>query len=319
MTRYVLRRIAHAAIVVWAAYTITFLLLYVLPSDPVAIMMATANQDGASSGGDAAEQRAVLEAKYGFDQPVYVQYATLLFRALSGDFGSSIASGRTVLDEIGAALPGTLQLAGLGLAFGLVLGVLIAIVANLTRSRRLSRFLFAVPPFVAAVPTFLIALLLLQLFAFEFRLVPSRGSDGFAALILPAATLGIAISAPIAQVLGGGIRQTLREPFVDVLRTKGLSRWGIQIGHVLRNASIPALTILALIVGSVFSGAVIIETVYSRAGIGRLLQQSVDRQDIPIVQAIVIVSALAYALVNLAADLVHPLVDPRIRRAAAAH
>lgn len=312
---YIAKRVSYAVLVVWAAYTVTFVLLYVLPADPISIMLAGSGES--DPGRISPEERAVLEAKYGFDQPVVVQYLVLLGRALTGDLGTSIQSGRPVTEDIGVALPHTIALAALGIFFGLLFGAAIAIFANLTRSRLLGNLLFSVPPFIAAVPSFLIALLLLQLGAFNLRLFPSRGNEGFESLILPALTLGIAISATIGQILGKGIHDTLREPFVGVLRTKGLSRTAIQLGHVLKNAAIPTLTIVALIVGGVFSGAVLTETVYSRVGIGRLLQTSVNYQDIPVVQALVILSALAYAIVNLAIDLIYPLVDPRIRRVAA--
>lgn len=313
MLLYIIRRSAFAVFVVWAAYTITFALLYLLPADPVSIMLSGASD---SSAGATDADRAVLAAKYGFDQPVVVQYATLLWGALHGDLGTSIQSGKPVVDEIGAVLPQTLQLAAVGFAFGIVIGVVIAILANLTTTRAASQFFFSIPPFLASIPTFLIALVLIQVFAFGLGWFPSRGTDGFSALILPGLTIGLAVSAAIAQVLGKGIQTALREPFVDVLRTKGVSRWGIQFGHVLKNAAIPALTIVALVFGGIFAGAVITETVFSRAGLGRLLQSSVNAQDIPVVQAIVIIAAIAYAGVNLAVDLLYPLVDPRIRRVA---
>lgn len=315
MIRYIVQRVAYAVLVVWAAYTATFVLLYVLPADPISIMLAGTGSDG---GRVTEEDRAVLEARFGFDQPVAVQYVTLLVRALAGDLGTSIQSSRPVVEELANALPHTLQLASLGVLFGVVIGAGIAILANYTRSRVIANVLFSAPPFIASVPTFLIALLVLQAFSFDLRLFPSRGNEGFEALLLPALTLGIAISATIGQLLAKGIHTTLREPFVDVLRAKALSRWSIQIGHVLKNAAIPTLTVLALIVGGVFSGAVVIETVFSRVGVGRLLQSAVNAQDIPLVQAIVILSAAAYALINLAVDLIYPIVDPRIRRPAAA-
>ncbi|MFT4306331.1 MAG: ABC transporter permease, partial [Microbacterium sp.] len=313
MIGYIAKRVSYAVIVVWAAYTATFVLLYVLPADPVSIMLA--GSEGSTSA--TAEERATLEAQFGFDKPVVVQYVVLLGRALTGDFGISVQSQAPVADEIAQALPQTVQLALLGIVFGLILGTGIAVAANLTRSRALGNLLFSVPPLVASVPPFLIALLILQVFSFELGLFPSRGNDGIGSLILPALTLGIAISATIAQLLAKGIHDSLSQPFVDVLRAKGLSRWGIQIGHVLKNAAIPTLTVLALLVGGIFSGAVVIETVFSRVGVGRLLQSAVETQDIPVVQALVILSAFAYAIVNLAVDLTYPLLDPRIRRVAA--
>ncbi|MDR3360579.1 MAG: ABC transporter permease [Bifidobacteriaceae bacterium] len=315
MLKYVAQRLASAVFVVWAAFTATFVLLYALPSDPVSLML---NTNTISEGGPAtAADQAALEAKYGFDQPVAVQYVMLLGRAVRGDFGVSIQTGRAVSAEIATALPATVQLAGLGLAIGVALGIALAVAANLVRSRAARQFFFSLPPLIASVPGFLVALMLLQGFAFGLGAFPSRGTGGLSHLVLPALTIGIGASAGFGQVLGRGIRDELDAPFVEVLRTRGFTRTRIQLGHVFKNAFIPSLTMIGMAVGGVFAGAVVTETVFARLGLGRLLRDAVDSQDIPVVQALVVLAAAAYALVNLVVDLLYPALDPRLRRVAA--
>ncbi|WP_454932511.1 ABC transporter permease [Actinomyces oricola] len=316
MSRYILKRLGHALLVIWGAFTLTFLLLYALPSDPVSILLAAS---GAMGGGAAtAADRAAIAARYGLDQPLWKQYLDSLTGILHGDLGTSVSSGLPVSTELAQAIPSTLELALAGLAIGIVLGTLIAVAANLTRSRRLHRLLLTVPPLLASVPSFWLALVLMQVVCFQLGWLPSRGDGGLSHLVLPALTLGLGSSTGFAQVLARGIAQSLREPYVTELRAKGLSRWSIQVGHVLRNAFLPCLTMLGTAVGGLFAGAVITETVYSRAGVGRLLQQAVGEQDMPVVLVLVLLAATTYALVNLAVDLLYPRLDPRLRPAVVA-
>ncbi|BDZ51420.1 peptide ABC transporter permease [Frondihabitans sucicola] len=314
MLRYISRRVVYAVFVVWAAYTVTFLLLYQLPSDPVSIMLGGAGGEVAANA--SAAQKAHLAHEYGFDKPAVVQYFVLLVRAFHGDFGQSVQSHVPVAQLIAEALPSTLAISSLGLLFALVIGVAIAVGANFTRNAFLRGLLFSLPPLTASFPTFWVGLVLLQVFSFRLGWFPAVGNGGFASVVLPALALAIPGAAAYAQVLGRGIEKTLREPFIDVVRAKGAQRARVHLGHALRNATIPALTLVGLTVGGIFAGAVVTETVFSRQGLGRLLQASVNTQDIPVVQMLVLVSAVAFAIVNLVVDLVYPLVDPRIARPA---
>lgn len=317
MTRYVLRRVGYAVLVVWAAYTITFLLLFSLPSDPVALMLAGgAGGEVQSDVNDSA--RAALEAEYGFDQPLIVQYFVLLWRAVSGDFGTSIQYGQSVAQVIGQYLPETLKLAALALLFSLALGFSVAILANYTRSNALRTALFSLPPLAASFPSFWVGLTLLQLFSFSLGWFPAVGNEGFGSLVLPAIALAIPGAATYAQVLGRGLEKTLEAPFIEIVRAKGARRARVHLLHAFRNAIIPTLTLVGLTIGGIFAGVVVTETVFSRNGLGRLLQAAVNTQDIPVVQALVVLSAFAFAIVNLAVDLIYPLIDPRITRRAAA-
>lgn len=310
MTRYLLRRAAQAIVVLWAAFTVSFVILYLLPSDPIAIML---NPGGAGNYVDPVKA-AQLRAEYGFDKPVVVQYLTLLGNYLRGNLGRSIQSGAPVGSAIGHALPQTLQLAGSAFVLALVCGVTLALLATYTRSRWLRQFLLALPPLAVSVPSFWLGLMLLQLFSFRWALFPAVGNQGLATLVLPAITLALPTGAVIAQVLAKSLSATLRQPYIDTARAKGADRFRVTLRHALRNAVIPALTMVGLIVGSLLAGTVVVETVFSRDGIGRLTATAVTDQDIPLVQGLVMLSAAAFVAVNLAVDLAYPLIDPRIAR-----
>jgi peptide/nickel transport system permease protein len=313
MTRYLIRRAAQAIFVLWAAFTASFVILYLLPSDPIAIML---NPGGTGNYVDPAKA-AALEAEYGFDKPVVVQYVTLLGNYLRGDLGRSISSGAPVTSAIGHALPQTLQLAGLALALAVVSGVSVAVVAAYTRSRWLRQSLLTLPPLAVSIPSFWVGLMLLQVFSFHWALFPAIGNQGFSSLVLPAITLALPTAAVIAQVLAKSLTTTWQQPYIETARAKGADRWRITMHHALRNATIPTLTMVGLIIGSLLAGTVVVETVFSRDGIGRLTATAVTNQDIPLVQGLVMLSAVIFVVVNIAVDLAYPLIDPRIARVAA--
>ncbi|MCM6772624.1 ABC transporter permease [Nocardia sp. CDC159] len=309
MTRYAIVRVLQAVAVLWAAFTVSFAVLYLLPGDPVEL---AAN----ATPGTPVDPAAIAEmrARYGLDQPVWQQYWTALAHAVRGDLGRSIGTGQSVTGAIGAALPSTLGLAALTLLLAVGFGGVLAVTAAYTERRWLRGLLTALPPMGAAAPTFWVGLLLLQLFSFRLRLFPAFGGTGFEGAVLPAITLAVPVGAVIAQVLYSSLIQTWRQPFVAVAFAKGASRRWVQARHVLRPALAPALTIAGVWVGTVLAGSVVVETVFSRAGIGRLTQTAVLDQDIPVVQGIVVCSALVFVVVNLVVDLVLPLFDPRIVR-----
>ncbi|WP_067696175.1 ABC transporter permease [Nocardia jejuensis] len=310
MRRYVIGRILQAAGVLWAAFTLSFLVLFALPSDPVAIAA-----DSAPGTPVDAAAVAELRARYGFDQPIWVQYWNALSHAVRGDLGHSIGTGQSVTGALGDALPSTLALASLALTLAVLGGSALALIAAYTERPWLRGVLTALPSVGAAMPTFWVGLILLQVFSFRLKLVPAFGGTSFSATVLPAVTLAIPVGAVIAQVLYASLANTWRQPFVEVAFAKGASRWWVQLRHVLRPASGAALTVTGLWVGTVLAGSVVVETVFSRGGIGRLTQEAVLRQDIPVVQGIVTFAALVFVTVNLLIDLVQPVLDPRVARA----
>ncbi|MEV6364985.1 ABC transporter permease [Nocardia asteroides] len=308
MLRYVGSRVLQALWVLWAAFTLSFVVLYLLPADPVSM---AADGGGVGTPVDRAAI-AELQARYGLDKPLWEQYVTALGNAVTGDLGRSISTGAPVTQTIGDVLPATLGLAALALVFATLGGTALAFAATYTRRPWLRDTLAALPPLGVSVPTFWTGLILLQLFSFRLHWFPAFGGTGLRGALLPALTLALPIGAVIAQVLAAGLAQTWRQPFTEVALAKGASRWWVQRRHVARLASVPAFTIAGVLVGTMLAGSVVVESVFARAGVGRLTQTSVLNQDIPVVQGVVLLSALIFVLVNLAVDLLYPLLDPRI-------
>ncbi|WP_198664432.1 ABC transporter permease [Jiangella endophytica] len=308
---YVLRRFGYFAVVVLAVYTLAFLLLYALPSDPVAVML---DRRSSGAGGSTPEQIAELRERYGLDEPLLVRYAGMFGRLLGGDLGVSFQSGQPVRDALGAVAPNTLALAGAALLIALPLSALLALVTSWRAGGVVHRLLVNVPAFIAAIPAFWLGLLLLQVFSFSLRWVPPAGGTGLAGLVLPAVALALPVSAALTAVLMRSLDDVQRAPFVTLLSARGLRWRRVYLAHVARNALLPFLTLAGLTVGGVMAGTVITETVFSRSGLGRLLVSSVEVQDAPVVLAIAVFGAVVFAGMNLVIDLLYPLLDPRIRR-----
>ncbi|MFF2370692.1 ABC transporter permease [Agromyces sp. NPDC058110] len=312
MARYVLLRLLQAVGVLWAAYTVSFLVLYALPGDPVTLLA------GADATDITPAQLDALRAQLGLDRPLIVQYLDQLGAVLRGDLGTSIVTGRPVTAILGEALPPTVAISAFALVIAVIAGAGIAIAANVTRHRWLADVLLGLPPLGVAVPAFWFGLMLIQWFSFTVPIFPAVGDRGFVSLVLPAITLALPTGATIAQLLSKSLSNTLREPYVDTAWAKGASRARVHLGHALKNAALPALTVTGLIVGQLLSGTVVTETVFSRPGIGRVTASAVQQQDVPVVQGVVLIAAIAFVLANLAVDLVAPLLDPRIVTSGAA-
>ncbi|MFF2329559.1 MULTISPECIES: ABC transporter permease [unclassified Streptomyces] len=313
LIRYLGRRVLHALLVMWAAFTVSFFILYIVPGDPIAAMLGP--EALASS---TPEQLDALRAEYGTDKPVLAQYGLQLLHLVQGDLGHSFNNGQPISHMLSAAFPSTLTLASSALALALIGGVGLAVAANFTRSDRLRGLLLMLPPIAVSMPTFWVGLMLLQFVSFRMGLLPAVGGEGVEGLVLPAVTLAIPIGAVIAQVLSRSLQTTLAEPYVEVLRAKGAGRLRIHFGHALRNAAIPALTATGVLVGGLFGGSVLVETVFARNGLGLTAATAVSNKDIPVVQGVVLVTALVFVLSSLVVDLLYPLIDPRIRLTTAA-
>lgn len=301
-------RVGQAALVLWAAFTLSFLILYALPSDPVSIML---NQSGEQNVVDA-QQVAALRAEYHLDQPLATQYAIALGRALQLDLGRSIQTGQPVVPALWQALPATAALSLVALGLSLLAGVSLALAATLSRWRWLRDALLGLPAVAVSLPTFWLGLLLLQWLSFGWHWFPAMGNRGWASMVLPALTLAIPTSAVIAQVLARSLAAVGSQPFIEVLRAKGLGRIQVVLHHSLHNALVPVLSLSGVIVGNLLAGSVVTETVFSREGIGRLAQAAVSVQDIPMVQGVVLLAALIFVSVNLLVDALYPLLDPRL-------
>ncbi|QJU40825.1 ABC transporter permease [Serratia marcescens] len=312
MKRYLAGRIGQAALVLWAAFTLSFILLQVLPGD--AILIKFQNPDMGLSPAQIADMRAA----YGADVPLWRQYLHTLGSVLHGDLGFSMQAGVPVTALLAANLPATLQLAVLGFAVALLLALIIAFVSNLIGFGWLRSALQMLPSLFVSVPTFWLGIVLIQLFSFRLKLIPIINPGEWQGVILPIATLALPISAPLAQILIRSIDAVQTQPFVAVARAKGASRSGVLWRHVARNAMLPALTIAGMLFGELIAGALITETVFGRSGLGQLTQQAVVNQDVAVLQAIVLISAAAFVIINLLVDLLFPLLDPRLKTQAGA-
>ncbi|ATM77925.1 peptide ABC transporter permease [Serratia fonticola] len=312
MLKYLSGRTGQALLVLWAAFTLSFILLQVLPGD--AILIKFQNPDMGLSPAQIADMRAA----YGADIPLWQQYLHTLGNFLRGDLGYSIQNGVPVSALLAANLPATLQLAVLGFTLALLLALVIAFVSNLIGFGWLKSALQSLPALFVSVPTFWLGIVLIQIFSFRLKLVPIINPGEWVGLLLPIATLAIPISAPLAQILIRSIDSVQTQPFVAVARAKGASRSGVLWRHVARNAMLPVLTIAGILFGELIAGALITETVFGRSGLGQLTQQAVVNQDMAVLQAVVMISAAAFVFLNLLVDLLFPLLDPRLKTYAGA-
>ncbi|MDX5627553.1 MULTISPECIES: ABC transporter permease [unclassified Brenneria] len=307
MNRYLTVRLGQALIVLWAAFTLSFILLQALPGDSVLIKFQNPEL------GLSADQIAQLRLAYGSDVPVLTQYFHAINSLLHGDFGISLQSGVPVGELLAENVPSTLLLASLGLLAAILLAFLIAGLSFLSPFQRLRATLQSLPSLFISVPTFWLGIVLIQVFSFKLGLIPVINPGEWEGLILPTLTLALPISAPLAQILMRSIEHVQTQPFVAVARAKGASRLGVLWRHVIGNALLPTITVAGLLLGELLAGALVTETVFGRSGLGQLTQEAVNTQDSSVLQAIVVISAAAFVIINLLIDLLYPLLDPRLK------
>ncbi|AHW65347.1 ABC transporter permease [Corynebacterium glyciniphilum] len=317
--QHLLLRVVYGLIIIWAAWTLTFLILYVLPGDPVATMLSGSGQVDASP-----EEIEELRQQYGLDKSLPGQYLAALGGLLTGDLGTSYMTGETVTASLAETLPTTLQLAVTALVIGGVVGTALAVAAvaaTTSRSPRLRRLgdgLAGLPVLGVSLPIFWIGLIMLQIFSFQLGWVPALGSTGIAGLILPAITLATPVAAHVGQVLQRSLTASWQQQFTTTFRAAGYSTPRLLTTHALRASLGPVLAIGGVLTGQLLSGTVVVETVFTRNGLGRLLVTSVTSQDIPVVLGVVTVSAVIFVIVNIVTDLLLPVVDARTRVSAPA-
>ncbi|MCF6691220.1 ABC transporter permease [Raoultella terrigena] len=307
MSHYLLSRLGQGILVLWAAFTLSFVLLQVLPGD--AVLIKFQNPDLGLSPAQIAEMRLA----YGADSPLWRQYLHSLQAMLSGDFGYSLQAGIAVNALLASNLPQTLSLALPAFIAAIALAFTLAFAARLPGLRWLSNALQSLPVLFISLPTFWLGIALIQLFSFQLRWIPVINPSPLQGLILPIIAVAVPISAPLAQILLRSMDQVAAQPFVAVARAKGMSETGVLWRHVIGNALLPVLNIAGLLLGELIAGALITETVFGRGGLGQLTQQAVNNQDIAVLQAVVMISALGFVLINLLVDLLMPLFDPRLK------
>lgn len=307
MYKYLANRTGQAVVVLWAAFTASFILLQLLPGDAILIKFLNPEL------GLGPQEVADIRAAYGADQPVWQQYWHTLSGFLTGHFGYSVQAGVPVSQGLATSLPPTLRLASLGFVLALVLAVVLAFVAQLAPWRWLRNALQALPSVFVSVPVFWLGIMLIQLVSFRLGWIPVINPGRWQGLILPTLTLAIPIAAPLAQILLRNIDEVMTQPFVAVARAKGAGKVWVLSRHVARNAVLPMLTMAGVLFGELLAGAVVTEAVFGLNGLGSLTQQAVGNQDTAVLQAVVVISATAFVLINLAVDFLYPLFDPRLR------
>lgn len=304
---YVAGRIGQAILVLWLTYTIVFVAIQLLPSDPITIFLST----DAPADPELVER---LRSHYGYDLPWYEQYVRQLANLARGELGFSISTGQPVLVRIGEVVGSTLLLATTALVFGVLFSVAVAAGAYLVRASRLNALIVAIPSVLAAVPVFWLGIIVLIVFSFQLQILPLFPDGSLISLLIPAAVLAIPVSAPLMQVLLTSVRESGTLPFVQTARAKGLSPRRVFVHHVLRASLAPAVAVLGIVIGALVAGSVITETVFSRPGLGNVLLKGVIAQDVPLVQGLVILTTLVVVLTALVIDLLLPALDPRMLR-----
>jgi len=303
--KYVGRRLLQAVFVLWLAATLVFFALQAAPGDPAQTLLA-------ASGATPAEI-AAQRARLGLDGPLPLQYLRYLTELMRGSLGRSWLHGRSVRWMILEQLPPTAELAVAATAVGGVLGLTLGVLAAVRRSTWLDAVTTALAVVGLSTPTYWSGLLAILFFSLRLKWLPSAGEGGLRHLALPALVLGFALSGSIARMVRSRVVEVLGAPFVLAARARGLSPRRVLLVHVLRAALGPALAVTALQFGFLLGGAVVTESVFTRRGLGRLAVEAILWQDLPVVRGVALVGALAYVLVNLAADLIQTWLDPRLR------
>lgn len=304
--RYVVGRITQAVVVLWLAYTLTFVAITLLPSNP--IDMFAADDTGVF------DPRTVEQMKlyYGYDHGVLQRYFIELSHVVRGNLGYSMSTGQTVTQTIGEAAFPTLRLTVTAFAAAVLIAAAIVSTATLTSRRWLRSSVVLLPPLFAAAPVFWVGIVVLNVLSFRLGWISAFPDGTFLSILVPSLVLGLPLSAAMTQVLLKSVDTVLESDFVDVVRAKGAGKHWVFWRHVVRNAAGPGLTVAGTVLGTLVGGAVVTETVFARAGIGRVLQTAVSQQDVSLVQGFILIIAGVYVVVNLVIDLLYPALDPRI-------
>ena len=304
MTRYLLRRIVMTIPVLLGVATLVFSLIHLVPGDPAQAMLG----EGASP-----QDIAALSNRLGLDQPLPVQYARFMWGLGHGDLGISLRTGRPVSVSILERMPATAELATAAMLVAVLLAIPLGVAAAVWHDTPIDHGAMAAALIGVSMPNFWLGPLLAIVFAVQLGWLPVSGRGTIAHLVLPAVTLGAALAAILARMTRTSLLEELREPYVAAARARGVSRGGAVWRHALRNSLAPVVTIIGLQLGSVLTGTIITETIFSWPGVGRLLIQSISFRDYPLVQGCILLIAVTYVAVNVLTDVVYGWLDPRVR------
>ena len=304
MLRFLARRVLLTIPVLLGVATLVFLLIHLIPGDPVRTML-----------GESAPEESVTElrGRLGLDKPLYLQYATYLKDLARGDLGKSLRTNEPVSAAVASRVPATFELALASMIVAILIGIPLGVIAAVGRGTFVDHLATTFALVGISMPAVWLGPLLAIIFAVELGWLPVSGRGTFAQLVLPALTLGAPLAAVLARMTRASVIDELRELYVTAARARGVSRARAVVRHAFRNSLIPIVTVLGLQVGVVLTGAVITETIFAWPGVGRLLIQSIGFRDYPLVQGCILLIAVTYVSVNLLTDLAYGFLDPRIR------
>ena len=311
VSRFIARRLITTLVVLAIVSLMSFSIMHLVPGDPAAVL--------AGVGADA-DQIATIRTEFGLDQPLPVQMLRWYAGLAHGDLGQSVLLGTSVVSAIESRLPVTLSLTIFALIVSVVLGLLAGIVAALNRNRWPDRLVMGVSVLGISMPSFWLGLLLILLFAVQWRLLPAGGYVAFSqnplgwleSIVLPGIAMAMLQVGYLARVTRAALVDVLDQDFIRTADAKGLPRWMVIGKHALGNALLPVLTVVGIVVSLMLSGSVVIETVFSLPGLGRLMATAILSRDYPVIQGTLLLTAAVFTLVNLGVDLLYMLVDPRI-------
>ena len=304
MLKYLIRRLYLLIPVVLGVSTLVFLIIHLIPGDPVILML-----------GESALPANIesLRNELGLNQPIYFQYGTFILNTFRGNFGRSITTNKPVIDVISGRFPATMQLALGAIIVMLLISLPLGIISAYKKDTVIDNGSRIFALLGISIPNFWLGPLLIILFCDKLGLLPGSGKGGIESMILPSITLGLGMAAIITRMVRGSLLEVINENYIVTARAKGLRESNVIIRHALKNAFLPVVTIVGLQFGSLLSGAIITESVFDWPGIGTLTIEAINRRDYPMVQGCIFVISMCYVIVNLATDLIYGFLDPRIR------
>lgn len=304
MTRYIIKRILYMIPVILGVTLLVFFIMHLAPGDPAQLILG----ENAS-----AEQIAALKKSMGLDKPLVIQYLNYLLGLLQGNLGTSYASGTSVTNEIMARFPYTITLTLVAAVMSILLALPLGILAAVKQNTWVDNTSMVVSLIGVSMPIFWLALMLILLFSLKLGWFPVYGAASWKSIVLPAVSLGFMNMASISRTTRSSMVETLRQDYIRTAYAKGLSKRTIILRHAFRNGMLPTITVIGLEIGQMLGGSVLTETVFAWPGVGRLMIQSINSRDTPMVMGCIVLMTVCFSVVNLVVDLLYGAVDPRVR------
>ncbi len=304
MRRFLIKRVAGLFPSVLGVVTLVFLMVHLIPGDPVEIMLGETAM---------AAQKQAMRSELGLDKPIAEQYASYLSNLLRGDLGKSIKTGEPVFAEIASRWPATMELALFALLVSWAVSIPLGVLAAARRGTLVDKGSLFFSMLGVAMPNFWLGPLLILVFSIWLGWLPVSGKDEALSIILPGITLGAGVAALMVRLTRSSVLEVISEEYIKTARARGLPEWQVYLKHALSNAMLPVVTVMGLQLGALLSGAVITETIFSWPGVGRLMIDAIESRDYPMVQGCVLNIALCYVAVNFFVDAAYAMIDPRIR------